>query len=426
MSAWMSALRPSQPAASDDLEPVSLPETVARARAVLGDEPTAWAIQRSKQICDTYEASVRADPTITGDGLDRVACEAALLTVLVNLRTGRAEAPAPPEGFESVRRAVRQGARIETILRVVWFSHTAAQMALLEVLSREVPAERLADELRAVSVGLFEFVDGLVGELATAYDQERAAWHGRLAALRRQTMDHIVEHGTAPDGSEQLLGIRLRGDHLAAVIRSVDPAPPTGWDGNVTRYVAAVSATIEALNSLVLDQPDGSTVIWSLSAAPRDPVSVVTDRVPHPPGSIVAFGPVGRDVAGLQSSVLGARQAALVGGQHQSEGSWTYDDVGLQAVLLADPEAAGRYVRHVLKGLTDGDAKSAMLRETLWAYLRHGRSRLAAAEELHIAPNTVAYRVRQADERLERPALDDPTPMVVALSLARDFPALLG
>jgi len=43
----------------------------------------------------------------------------------------------------------------------------------------------------------------------------------------------------------------------------------------------------------------------------------------------------------------------------------------------------------VLKGLTDGDAKSAMLRETLWAYLRHGRSRLAAAEELHIAPNTL-------------------------------------
>jgi DNA-binding PucR family transcriptional regulator len=67
-----------------------------------------------------------------------------------------------------------------------------------------------------------------------------------------------------------------------------------------------------------------------------------------------------------------------------------------------------------------------MLRETLWAYLRHGRSRLAASEELHIAPNTVAYRVHQADERLARAAAHDTTAMVVALSLASDFPALLA
>ncbi|WP_327343186.1 helix-turn-helix domain-containing protein [Streptomyces europaeiscabiei] len=425
MSAWMSALRPSQDATTDAIEPVSFPETVARGRAVLGDEATAWAIQRAKQICDAYEASAGADPTITAGGPDRVACEAALLTVLVNLRTGRADTTPPPEGFDGVRRAVRQGTRIETAMRVVWFSHTATQLALLEVLSREVPAERLIDELRMVSEGLLEFVDGLVRELVTTYDRERAAWHGRLATMRRQAVDHIVEHGTAPDGSEQLLGIRLGGHHLAVVIRSVDPAPPTGWDSGVMRYVAAVTATIEAANSLVLDQPDGSTAIWSFPAVPRDPVAAVS-RVPHPPRSIVALGPLGRNVAGLRSSLLGALQTALVGRRHQSEGTWTYDDVGLQALLLADPEAAARYVRHVLKGLTGGDAKSAMLRETLWAYLRHGRSRLAAADELHVAPNTVAYRVHQADERLERPALDDPTAMVVALSLARDFPALLG
>lgn len=424
MSAWMSALRPDKDATADHLEPVSFPETVARARAVLGDEATAWGIQRAKQICDAYAASAGADPTVAAGGPDRVACEAALLTVLVSLRTGRADA-APPEGFEGVRRAVRRGAKIETAMRVVWFSHTATQMALLEVLSREVSPERLIDELRVVSEGLLAFVDGLVRELATTYDQERAAWHGRLAAMRRQTIDHIIERGTAPDGSEQLLGIRLGGHHLAAVIRSVDTAPPTGWDSSVMRYIAAVTTTVEAANSLVLDQPDGSTAIWSFPTVPADAVAAAR-RVPHPPRSVVALGPVGQHVAGLQTSLLGALQAALVGRQHQSEGTWAYDDVGLQALLLADPKAAGRYVRHVLEGLTGGDAKSAMLRETLCAYLRHGRSRLAAADELHVAPNTVAYRVHQADERLERPALKDPTAMIVALKLARDFPALLG
>jgi len=52
--------------------------------------------------------------------------------------------------------------------------------------------------------------------------------------------------------------------------------------------------------------------------------------------------------------------------------------------------------------------------------------RRARAGELHVAPNTVACRVNQAEARLTRPTLNDPTATIVALSLATDFPALLG
>lgn len=105
---------------------------------------------------------------------------------------------------------------------------------------------------------------------------------------------------------------------------------------------------------------------------------------------------------------------------------WAYDEVALLALLVADPDAAGRYVRTALGDLTGADVKSAAIRETLAAYLRHGRSRTAAAQELSLAANTVAYRVRQAEKLLGRSATERATDTVIALLLAQEFPALLA
>jgi hypothetical protein len=49
------------------------------------------------------------------------------------------------------------------------------------------------------------------------------------------------------------------------------------------------------------------------------------------------------------------------------------------------------------------------LRNTLRCFLKSGNSRLAAARELRLAPNTVAYRVARAAELLGRPAAERPT-----------------
>lgn len=424
---WMDALRPVDGGPDEDLEPASFPETVADARAVIGDAATAWAVQQAKRICEVRVSSGRPEDRWQAGGVDRRSCEAALLAVLVVLRTGQLRTQALAEEVEAVRAAVRRGVRVEAAIGTIWFSHTAAQNALFEVLNQQLPPGELVDQLRVLSDRMFVFVDELTRSATALYERERAAWENRLTEMQRRDVQHILEHGTAPEGSEQLLGIRLAGYHLAAVVRPADQVPQSDWDGGVVRYASAVASTARAASSLVLGWPDGSTVVvWSFSTLHEDPVAVVTDRVPHPAHSVVALGPVGAHVAGLQSSLHGARQAAQVAAHQREAGVWSYDDVALQALLLADPQAAGRFVRHMLKGLTGTDPKSETLRETLWAYLRHGRSRLATAEELHVAPNTVAYRVHQADERLARAPSADPTALIVALCLARDFPALLG
>ena len=95
------------------------------------------------------------------------------------------------------------------------------------------------------------------------------------------------------------------------------------------------------------------------------------------------------------------------------------------ALLASDEQAARRFVRDELRGMTTGDAKSADLRETLRLFLRAGNSRLIAARELNLAANTVAYRVARASELLGRPAVERPTETILALELAEHFPDYL-
>ncbi|MGP8302829.1 helix-turn-helix domain-containing protein [Streptomyces inhibens] len=62
---------------------------------------------------------------------------------------------------------------------------------------------------------------------------------------------------------------------------------------------------------------------------------------------------------------------------------------------------------------------------TLLHHLPSGRSLRAAGEALHIAPNTVAHRVKQVERLLPTGAEHRPFDLVLTLSLAQDMPSLL-
>jgi sugar diacid utilization regulator len=147
--------------------------------------------------------------------------------------------------------------------------------------------------------------------------------------------------------------------------------------------------------------------------------------VQRPRRTALALGPVGAGVCGLQQSVLGARQTRAVATRRGVADVFAYEDVALLALLLADEESAGRFVRGVLAGLTGRDSRSAAVRDTLAAYLRHGRGRTAAAQELRLAANTVAYRVKQAEDALSRTATERALDTMVALELVSEVPDLL-
>lgn len=95
-----------------------------------------------------------------------------------------------------------------------------------------------------------------------------------------------------------------------------------------------------------------------------------------------------------------------------------YRDVALMSLVMADTEQAQCFVRETLGALADPDPGVAEMRETLRTYLAYGRSRIHAANQLHVARNTVAYRVAKAVRLLGRVLERDEVNVRIALEIA--------
>ncbi|MBO2455221.1 helix-turn-helix domain-containing protein [Actinomadura barringtoniae] len=146
---------------------------------------------------------------------------------------------------------------------------------------------------------------------------------------------------------------------------------------------------------------------------------MIAERLDVPDGLRVAVGPVAQGVPGFRRSHLGALEAQrLAGGSPLS----CFADVRVASLLTADAEQARWFAEETLgglSGLAGADDRVAELRETLRVYLACGRSPQVAAGLLHVARNTVTYRVKRAEELLGRPLSGDLLELRLALEIVR-------
>lgn len=75
-----------------------------------------------------------------------------------------------------------------------------------------------------------------------------------------------------------------------------------------------------------------------------------------------------------------------------------YRDIDVTALLCSDLNAARRFVKDELGALAVDTPHGEQLRSTLRQYLSCERSLATAAARLHVARNTVTYRVKRAQE----------------------------
>lgn len=92
------------------------------------------------------------------------------------------------------------------------------------------------------------------------------------------------------------------------------------------------------------------------------------------------------------------------------------------APATADPEHARWFVRETLGPLAAGGTRMRELRETLRVYLATERSLRRAADGLHVARNTVTYRVKRAEELLPGSTRGDLLGLHMALEIAQTLP----
>jgi DNA-binding PucR family transcriptional regulator len=101
-----------------------------------------------------------------------------------------------------------------------------------------------------------------------------------------------------------------------------------------------------------------------------------------------------------------------------------YRDVAVAALASADTDHAASFVTRVLGPLAAADEDTYRVATTLAVYLQENRSRTRAARRLVVHPNTVSYRVNQAEAILGRSIDTDTLELSVALALLPALPRL--
>ena len=103
-----------------------------------------------------------------------------------------------------------------------------------------------------------------------------------------------------------------------------------------------------------------------------------------------------------------------------TEGALTrYADVELVVLLSRDAELARNFVLRELGELAVDTPAAHELRETVAAYLACDRSLAKAADLLHVARNTVAYRVKKVESLIGRDLRERKLELESALRLAQ-------
>jgi DNA-binding PucR family transcriptional regulator len=101
-----------------------------------------------------------------------------------------------------------------------------------------------------------------------------------------------------------------------------------------------------------------------------------------------------------------------------------YRDVAVAALASVDHHQAAAFVTRVLGPLADDDEATYRVAMTLAVYLQENRSPARAGQRLTVHPNTVSYRVNQAESILGRGVDSDAFEVSVALALLPLLPGL--
>jgi PucR C-terminal helix-turn-helix domain/GGDEF-like domain len=398
--------------------------TVPSAVRDLADAFLARTAELGRGMADHLWATM---PELAGSDDDelreetRASCESNVEQVLRLLRLGAdADAlvmPAQAAGF--ARSFVHRGITLPALLRSYRLGHAWLWEQWSHALGERIddPAEHVSAQDLS-SAFMFAYVDRIADDLVAEYGTERERMVRGAAQLRAETVRQILR-GDVLD--EELavgrLGYELRRHHVAMRVSSVSSEVR-----GLERAAVEAAGTLGRGEPLIVPSGAASLDLWWGSYT--QPVTDALERYVPPDGVRVAFGAPAEGVAGFRRShgdaVQAARVAALAGAVAAAVTS--YSRVELVSLLAGDLPRARSFVAGQLGPLASTTEQASRLRETVLAFLASGGSGTRVARDLYVHQNTVAYRVKRAEELLGRRVTERPIELTCALTLA----AVLG
>jgi hypothetical protein len=287
------------------------------------------------------------------------------------------------------RGEVREGRSLEALLaayrvgaRVAW--RRLSEAGLAAGLSPEV--------LIVLAESIFAYIDELSAESAEGFAQEQAARAGEAERRRAEVLELLL---SVPPVETTVLesAADAAGWHVPTRMAIL------AWRPDARRRVAArlplgsLAAPAEGIMCAVVPDPEAPGRRGELQSA--------LDRTPAGLGPSVAREDAAR-------SFRRAAEALALAEERSQEGLLPADEHRVDVLLRSDASLVAEIAAERLSPLRDETPLSReRLQGTLLAWLRHDGNVPAAAEELHVHPQTVRYRLGRLRELLG-PALDDP------------------
>ena len=335
----------------------------------------------------------------------------------------------PPSTIAIARAVVQQQVSLADLMRnyrlaqeLVW------QWMHARIAAAEPDPADLAKAIELATGWIFGYVDGALVRVEQIYESEREAWLRGAAAARSAAVDDILaERERDPHRASVRLRYDINRPHLG-LLAWVDDVPDDGdAQALLGKVIAEVAAAAGADSHVV--HPVGSLAVagW---VSRREPFTedAVTAAAAAAPGVRLAFGDPDAGLAGFRRTHQQAAHARRVAGLTGPDGERVtrYREVAVAALASADTEHAAAFVTRVLGPLAADDEDTARVASTLAVYLQENRSRARTAARLFVHPNTVSYRVNQAETILGRSIDVDTLELSVALALLPTLPRLVS
>lgn len=284
-----------------------------------------------------------------------------------------------------------------TELELLLNGYRLCQMTLWEAWFAHVEDSRLAAAARRRLLGcgsdfFFRYADLLSGYAVEAYRRQAQAPPAGGEDRRLRAIEGLL--GGDPLAASGL-DLDLERHHLGLIAWGEDPAAAA------RRLAGTLGRPIFALAS-----PEGARSCWAWISGTR-PLGAPEQRVLgafQPEGAQVALGLEGFGEEGFRASHRQARRAqrfAAAPGPSLTR----YEDVVIEALAAENEEDARAFVAHELRGIDDDTPPCRRIRETLAAYFAAECNAACAAAALGIHQQTVANRLRSAEQRLGRDSI---------------------
>jgi PucR C-terminal helix-turn-helix domain/GGDEF-like domain len=368
----------------------------ARVRGEFGEGAVAWALDVGAAVAGKISKEIpQLAQGMSDFSVLRRATTSTTLRALT-LVTGRAEAGATLVSTEVVEIAqdfARRGLELDDLLRSIRVGYAVLAGALLDAVIAGDHGD--TDEMRRISIFLFEMMDNFSATATTAFLEEQRAWDAHFSAVRLDLVRRLIDGDQVEmTHATRLLNYPFDAEHVAIIASTGEP------DGRARVDLRSVVDPVlqqwgSPAGRLII--PVGVRSIWAWGAfndgAVRPDGAVMRSRN----GVNIAVGSASAGVSGFCRTHRNAQAVdRLMASSGAVSASMAYDDVDLEVLLLSDMDAGRAFADRILGELGGTHSRAVELRHTLKLYFDHGHSLNAVAAEQHISRNTVTYRVQQA------------------------------